>query len=112
MVPEGTSLDDIVHTLAVTSQRYFPVVDDKGLMVGIFSAEDVRSYLFDDAIWRVANARDVMVGKIVTVTPEDDLNTALPAVHSSQRRRVAGCRFERTATPDRHDPPKGGDPRV
>ena len=101
MVPEGTSLDDIVHTLAITSQRYFPVVDDKGLMVGIFSAEDVRSYLFDDAIWRVANARDVMVGKIVSVTPDDDLNTALrrftalnvdelPVVDPDEPRRLIG----------------------
>jgi CIC family chloride channel protein len=77
MVHEGTSLDDIVHKLAETSQRYFPVVDAGNRMIGIFSAEDVRSYLYNDAIWQIANARDVMVSPIVTVTPEDDLNTAL-----------------------------------
>jgi CIC family chloride channel protein len=46
-------------------------------MIGIFSADDVRSYLYDDTIWRVANAGDIMVSRVVTVTPEDDLNTAL-----------------------------------
>lgn len=77
-VHEGTSLDDIVHLLAKTPyQRYFPVVDSKDRMVGIFSAEDVRSYLYDDTIWSIANARDVMVSNLVTVNPEDDLNTAL-----------------------------------
>jgi CIC family chloride channel protein len=46
-------------------------------MIGIFSADDVRSYLYDETIWRVANAGDVMVSPVVTVTPADDLNTAL-----------------------------------
>ncbi|MEZ6137230.1 MAG: chloride channel protein [Pirellulaceae bacterium] len=77
LVHEGTSLNDIVHQLAKTSQRYFPVVDEDEKLLGIFSAEDVRSYLYDDTIWEIANARDVMNTRVITVTPEDDLNTAL-----------------------------------
>ncbi|MCA9218700.1 MAG: CBS domain-containing protein, partial [Planctomycetales bacterium] len=77
LVQENATLDEIVHLLAKTSQRYFPVVDARERMVGIFSAEDVRAYLYDDSIWQIANARDVMTTKIVTVTPEDDLNLAL-----------------------------------
>ena len=76
-IHEGTSLDHIVHTLAETTQRYFPVVDSSGAMVGIFSAEDVRGYLYDDAIWQLADASDVMVTRVISVTPDDDLNTAL-----------------------------------
>ncbi len=76
-IPEALSLDKIVHTLSQTNQHYFPVVDENGKMVGIFSADDVRSWLYDDSIWNLAVARDVMVTNIVTVTPEDDLNTAL-----------------------------------
>ena len=76
-IPEALSLDKIVHTLAQTNQHYFPVVDEDGNMVGIFSADDVRSWLYDDSIWTLAVARDVMVSKIVSVTPDDDLNTAL-----------------------------------
>ena len=59
LVHEGTSLNDIVHLLAETSQRYFPVVDDQQRFIGIFSSEDVRSYLYDDTIWEIANARDL-----------------------------------------------------
>ena len=76
-VPESTSLDEIVHILAETHQHYFPVVDDNGKMVGIFSDDDVRAYLFDETIWRLAVARDVMTTKLVSVSPEHDLNTAL-----------------------------------
>jgi CIC family chloride channel protein len=66
-----------VHTLAKSNQQYFPVMDESGKMVGIFSADDVRTWLYDDSIWTLAVARDVMVTKIVSVSPEDDLNTAL-----------------------------------
>jgi len=76
-IPESMSLDDIVHTLAETQQHYFPVADEAGKMVGIFSSDDVRLYLYDETIWHLAVARDVMVTDIVSVTPEDDLNTAL-----------------------------------
>ncbi|QDV23323.1 H(+)/Cl(-) exchange transporter ClcA [Aureliella helgolandensis] len=77
LVHEGTSLNDIVHLLAETPQRYFPVVDHQEKLLGIFSAEDVRSYLYDDTIWEIANARDVMNTRVITLTPEDDLNAAL-----------------------------------
>ena len=77
LIPEAATLDEIVHTLAKTPQRYFPVVDEEQKMVGIFSAEDVRHYLYDDTIWQIANARDVMVSPVLTVTVEDDLNLAL-----------------------------------
>lgn len=76
-VPESTSLDDIVHILAETHQHYFPVVNDQGKMVGIFSDDDVRAYLFDETIWRLADAQDVMTTNVVSVSPDDDLNTAL-----------------------------------
>ena len=100
-VHEGQSLNEIVHLLAETPQRYFPVVDENDRLVGIFSAEDVRSYLYDDTIWEIANARDVMVSRVVTVTPDDDLNTALtkftalnvnelPVVDSKDPQKILG----------------------
>lgn len=76
-IPESASLDEIVHMLAKTHQQYFPVVDADNRVVGIFSANDVRSYLYDETIWHLAVARDVMISNVVSVTPEDDLNTAL-----------------------------------
>lgn len=100
-IHEGTSLDTIVHELPKTFQRYFPVVTDKDEIIGIFSADDVRSYLFDDSIWQVANARDVMTQVVVSVSPDDDLNTALtrftalnvdelPVIDPAQPNRLLG----------------------
>lgn len=76
-VPESTPLSGIVRILADTQQHYFPVVDSDGRLVGIFSGDDVRAYLYDETIWKLAVARDVMTSNVVAVTPEDDLNTAL-----------------------------------
>ncbi|MEZ6067256.1 MAG: chloride channel protein [Planctomycetaceae bacterium] len=60
-IPESTSLEDIVHILAETRQHYFPVVNTNGELVGIFSGDDVRHYLYDETIWRLAVAGDVML---------------------------------------------------
>lgn len=100
-VHESMSLHDIVHLLAESEQQYFPVVNDAQQFIGIFSAHDVRAYLYDETIWNLANARDVMETNIVSVTPEDDLNTAmqrftslnvdeLPVLDSEDPNRILG----------------------
>jgi CIC family chloride channel protein len=61
----------------------------------------VRGYLYDDTIWQIANARDVMKSDVVTVTPDEDLNSALgkftainvdelPVVDSADRQKILG----------------------
>lgn len=77
LIPEAATLDEIVHLIAETRQHYFPVIDQTQRVVGIFSADDVRSYLYDETLWKLANARDVMNPRVISVTPEDDLNTAI-----------------------------------
>jgi CIC family chloride channel protein len=76
-IPEGMTLQEILHMLAESRQHYFPVVDNDGRFVGIFSTNDVRSYLYNELIWELANARDVVNTRVISVMPDDDLNTAL-----------------------------------
>ncbi len=101
LVPESKSLEEILHIMSETQQHYFPVVDENQKLVGIFSSDDVRAYMYDDTIWKLAVARDVMNSKVVSVTPEDDLNTAmrcftsiaideLPVVDAKDRSRLLG----------------------
>jgi CIC family chloride channel protein len=52
-------------------------VDSDGGMVGIFSSDDVRSYIYDETIWQLADAADVMKSPFLSVTPLDDLNKAI-----------------------------------
>ena len=82
LINESMTLDDIVHRLAKNHQHYFPVVDSEGRMVGIFTDDDVRSYLYDDVLWDLVVARDIMITDVVSVAPQDDLNTAMKAFTS------------------------------
>jgi len=101
LIPESMKLDDIVHRLARNHQHYFPVVDEEGSMVGIFTDNDVRSYLYDDTLWELAVAEDVMVSEFVSVSPSDDLNTTLkrftslnveelPVIDPSNKKKLLG----------------------
>jgi len=76
-IPEAMPLSSIVKMLSRTHQHYFPVVNDSGSMVGIFSTDDVRRYLYDETIWTLADAADVMTSPFISVDPADDLNVAM-----------------------------------
>lgn len=74
---ENTSLEEIVHALDDSSQRYFHVYNSEQELVGVFSVDDVRRYLYDDTLWKIVNASDVMMGSVETLQLEDDLNVAM-----------------------------------
>ena len=97
-VAESMSLDGIVHLVASTRQSLFPVIDENEHVVGYFSADDVRAYFYDDTIWQLANARDVMDSNFLTVHPHDDLNTAM--------RRFTSQNIDELPVVDSSDPSK------
>ncbi|MCH2200931.1 MAG: chloride channel protein [Fuerstiella sp.] len=76
-VSEAMPLASILKLLTRTHQHYFPVVNETGTMVGIFSTDDVRRYLYDESIWQLADAVDVMTSPFLSVAPTDDLNVAM-----------------------------------
>ncbi|WP_437202865.1 chloride channel protein [Planctomicrobium sp. SH664] len=101
IVPESMSLREIVQLIAGTTQKCFPVVDANGSMIGLFNDRDVRAYLFDQSLWALSNARDVMHDHVPSLTPDDDLNVAmrtmvatgaeeLPVVDAQNRSRLLG----------------------
>jgi CIC family chloride channel protein len=74
---ETTPIDEIVRVFSRTTQHYFPVMDSAGNMAGILSANDVRQVLDDREAGSVIIASDIANPKVVSVTPEDDLEKAL-----------------------------------
>jgi len=100
-VPTDAPLAVLVQRIANSKHDYFPVIDDAGRLVGIFSAHDVREHTFDRSIYRLAIASDVMSSPPITLTPQDDLHTALekldasmldelPIVDSADQHRLLG----------------------
>ncbi len=76
-VPEALPLREILRLLPESRQYYFLVKDGSGRLVGVFSTDDVRLYLYDEALWQLAVARDIMITTLVSLVPDDDLNTAM-----------------------------------
>jgi len=77
LVPQEMPLSQVVRLVAASHNSYFPVVDREKRMVGIFSLSDIRAAFEGGADDALIVAQDIAVFPVITVTPEDDLHTAL-----------------------------------
>lgn len=76
-VRENMTLPQVLRLVANSKESYFPVVDDDGLMTGIFSLHDIRSVLIGNGAGSLILAADIATSPVLTVTPDDNLHTAL-----------------------------------
>lgn len=76
-VPQAMPLPKIMQFVARANSSYFPVVDNEKRLVGIFSLRDVRSVLQGSGAENLIVAADIATTPVLTVTPDDDLHTAL-----------------------------------
>jgi CIC family chloride channel protein len=77
LVPESMSLEDFREMFSSTDQHYFPVVNTESLLTGIFSINDVRGIIFDEAAGDVVVMKDIANREIIVTTPSEDLNEVL-----------------------------------
>lgn len=76
-IASATPLRQILELLVASKDDYLPVVDDAGKFVGVLSANDVRQFTFEKAMYELAIAADVMTSPPVVVRPGDDLHRAI-----------------------------------
>jgi CIC family chloride channel protein len=77
VVNETATLKDIIHMITLSKTSYFPIVDSGGNMTGIFDIHDVRRLLTEDLPAQLVIAKDIAVKDVITVTPDEDLNSVL-----------------------------------
>jgi chloride channel protein, CIC family len=77
LIREDTPFDEILRRVARSVETLFPVVDDRGRLTGIFSLRDVRLALTGSTIGPLVLAADLAVRPVMSVSPGDDLHTAL-----------------------------------
>jgi CIC family chloride channel protein len=87
-IPEGMPFEQILRVIVQSSQANFPVVDEKGSLKGILSLTDIRRVMLEKELHRLLIAKDIAVEKVLTVTPEDTLNTALKKMTSAEIREL------------------------
>ncbi|MCG8587559.1 MAG: chloride channel protein, partial [Pirellulales bacterium] len=77
LVPQSTPLPRVMRLVSRSPADYFPVVDDEEKLVGIFSLSDVRAVADAAGAGSLIVAADIATFPVLTVTPDDDLHTAL-----------------------------------
>ncbi len=77
LVPEDMSLAAFRKIFSSTDQQYFPVVNKKNRLTGIFSINDVRGVIFDQEIGNLVVMKDIANPNIIVATPSEDLNEVL-----------------------------------
>ncbi len=76
-IPEHMPFQEFKLFFSRTKQHYFPVMDEKNKMSGIFSSTDIRSVLFAPEIEHLVVVRDIATSSVVSTTASEDLNTVL-----------------------------------
>ena len=76
-VLDSTPFDQVLRRVANSTETLFPVVDAEGRFNGIFSLRDVRLALLGSRVGGLVIADDLATRPVLTVTPQDDLHTAL-----------------------------------
>ena len=76
-VPASTPFRELIHLVARSTETLFPVVDRQGRLTGIFTLRDLRIALVGSDWGPLVLADDLAHRPVLTVTPEDNLHTAL-----------------------------------
>ncbi|RJQ77887.1 MAG: chloride channel protein [Desulfobacteraceae bacterium] len=77
MIPQDMFLLDFKQCFGEMTQHYFPVGDEHGRMIGIFSINDVRGVLFAPEIEHLVVMKDIATDDIIKTTPSEDLHSIL-----------------------------------
>ncbi|MFA7382473.1 MAG: chloride channel protein [Desulfurivibrionaceae bacterium] len=108
-ISEQANVDQLLTIFSLARDSfYFPVVDESGRMIGVVSLQDVKSILHDERQRLSARVGDICTRKVVVLTPEDNLYTALalfdtrgleeiPVVEAEDNRWVVGMLKRREA---------------
>jgi chloride channel protein, CIC family len=76
-VTEATPFTELLHRVARSTATLFPVVDAQNRLTGIISLRDLRLALMGTNAGPLIVAADLGTRHVVSVTPDDDLHTAL-----------------------------------
>jgi acetoin utilization protein AcuB len=87
-MPMAGSCQEAVARMHRAGIRHLPVVDERGALAGIVTDRDLRHRLFSPPVWRhigsvsvdtllgSVTVKEIMSSPVVSVGPDDDLETA------------------------------------
>lgn len=86
-VAESAPLRKLITVLPYSQHTSFPVIDDKGELVGMLSLKDFRQIVFEEDLLDVVIAKDIATIPAISVSVDDNLAKALDLInnHSIER---------------------------
>ncbi|HPR62831.1 MAG TPA: chloride channel protein [Thermoanaerobaculia bacterium] len=85
---EGTPFDEVVRVVTSSQQTTFPVVDESGRLISIFTLDDVKSVLPDRDVWEILVARDLGMDRFTSLSPDETLDAALRKFTATRAERL------------------------
>lgn len=76
-IPASMPFRELIHLVARSSETLFPVVDAQGKLTGLFTLRDLRLALVGAEWGPLVLADDLAYRPVVSVTPDDNLHSAL-----------------------------------
>jgi len=77
-VPENTPFPHLMDLISESTFSYFPVVNSKGLLTGIFSLNDLRRIVREEeSLHLLIVAEDIAVKDVITTYPDENLNEVM-----------------------------------
>jgi CBS domain-containing protein len=77
LFPADLPFPEVLERLKHSQATTFPVVDENGCLVGVFSLSDIRQIMNEQSVGGLVVAGDLGTPQVVTVKPETRLSDAL-----------------------------------
>jgi CIC family chloride channel protein len=83
------SLGQLTYYIARSKRDLFPVVDEKGMLIGMIKLNDIRNLIFEEDLYEKITVRDLMYMPEYFISPNDSVETVAEKFKSCGRYNLA-----------------------
>ncbi len=98
ILPQGMPLREVVQKLPEIQHTSFPVTDNTGSLIGMVSLRDFQHLAFDKTTHDHVTVADIATTPAVSITPLDNLGTALSLINDNDIRSLPVIRADDDAS--------------
>ncbi|MCF6331909.1 MAG: chloride channel protein [Draconibacterium sp.] len=82
-------LRDVVEAISKSTRNLFPVVDEKGILRGMVKLSEIKSLIFEPALYDTVWVKDLMYMPEYFISPDDDMEGVAKKFETSGRYNLA-----------------------
>lgn len=89
IVSPELNLGQLTYCIARSKRDLFPVVDENGMMQGMFKMNDIRNLMFEQDLYEKITVRDIMYMPEFFISPNDPMEVIVEKFKSCKRYNLA-----------------------